>query len=39
MRLLDQTADVVADDFAKNLVHHRHVRLAANVIAELGLYH
>ena len=35
MSLLDQAADIVADDLAKNLVHHRVSALAANVIAEL----
>lgn len=39
MRLLDQTANVVADNLAKNFVDHRHVRLAADVIAKLGLNH
>jgi hypothetical protein len=36
---LDQAADVVTDDLAQNLVHHRHICLAADVVAELGLYH
>lgn len=31
--------DVMADDLAQNLVDHRHVGLAANMIAELRLYH
>ena len=37
MALLNEHADVVADDLAQRLVDHRHVRLAADVIAELGL--
>jgi hypothetical protein len=36
MALLYEHADVVADDLAQHLVDHRHGRLAAHVIAELG---
>jgi hypothetical protein len=39
MRLLDHATDVVAEDFAKDFIHHRHIRFAPNVIAELRLYH
>jgi hypothetical protein len=39
MRLLDQAADVVADDLAENFVDHRNVCLAPHVIAKLGLDH
>jgi Domain of unknown function (DUF6471) len=39
MRLLDQATDAVANDLAENLVDHRHVGLAADVVAELGLAH
>src|SRR5258708_5731980 len=36
MRLLNEHADVVADDLAQHLVDHRHGRLAAHVVAELA---
>ena len=39
MAFLDEHADVVADDLAQDLVNHRHRRLVAHVIAELGLDH
>ena len=36
---LDQATNVVADDFAENFIDHRHIGLAANVIAELRFDH
>ena len=36
---MNEAANVVADDLAQNLIDHRHVGSAADVIAELGLYH
>src|SRR5207248_1364249 len=36
---LNQHAKVVTQKFAQNLIFHGRVRLAANVVAELGLYH
>ena len=35
--LLNEHADVVADDLAQHLVDHRHRGLATHVIAGLGL--
>ncbi len=39
VHFLNQHADIVAEDFADHFVLHRHVRLAANVVAELGFQH
>ena len=39
MGFLDQAANVVADDLARNFIDHCHVSFAADVIAELRLYH
>lgn len=39
MCLLDQAADVMADDLTQYLIDHRNVGLAADVIAEFGLDH
>lgn len=39
MRFVRKAANVVADDFAEDFVHHRHIGLAVDVISELGLYH
>src|SRR5262249_12532043 len=36
---LDDAADVVTEELAQDLVDHRRVRLAADVVAELGLDH
>src|SRR5438477_1024902 len=36
---LDDAADVVAKEFAENLILHRRVGLAADVVPELGLDH
>jgi len=36
--MLDDLANVVADELAERLVLHRHVRLAPNVVAELPLH-
>jgi hypothetical protein len=39
VRLLDQAADIVADDLTKYLVDLRVSALATHMITELGLYH
>jgi hypothetical protein len=35
VHLLDQAADVMADDLAKNFVDHRHVAFGPDMIPEL----
>ena len=39
MTLLDQTANIVANNFAKNLIDHGHIRFAPYMIAKLCLDH
>jgi hypothetical protein len=39
VRILNEAADVVADDHTKNLINHRYIGLTANVVPEFGFNH